>query len=287
MPLHPLPLVAGGQQQADDWALALTSAGVSSQIDVDHQGWRVLVDSEDAARATAILEAYVEENARAEPAAELHDVGPSPAPVILALALLAFWVVTGPRESGSRWFEHGSASAVRLLNGELWRSLTALTLHADLAHVLANAVGLVVFTSGLCRAFGSGVALWLLLLSGGAGNLLNALLRGPGHNAVGASTALFGAVGALAAAQAVRRRRRRGGHAPAWLPVAAGLALLALLGSAAHTDVLAHLFGFVAGLIAGAVAATRLPRPPEPGTQRWLGLLATATVVAAWAAAMG
>ena len=287
MALHPLPLVAGSRQQADEWALALTSAGVSSRIEADHEGWRLLVETEDAPRATAILEAYVEENAPVEPAAELHDAGPSSVPVILALALFAFWVVTGPRDAGAGWFEHGSANSARLLNGQLWRSITALTLHADLAHVLANAVGLIVFTGGLCRAFGSGVALWLLLLSGGAGNLLNALLRGPGHSAVGASTAVFGAVGALAAAQAVSRRRRRGGHAPAWLPVAAGLALLALLGSAAHTDVLAHLFGFVAGLIAGAVAATRLPRPPEPGTQRWLGLLATATVVAAWAAAMG
>ena len=285
MSLHPLPLVADGQQQADEWALALTSAGVASRIEADHHGWRLLVQSDEAARATAILEAFVEENARAEPDLESHDAGPSAVPVSLALALVGFWVVTGPREAGSRWFEHGSANSARLLNGELWRSITALTLHADLAHVLANAVGLIVFTGGLCRAFGSGIALWLLLLSGGAGNLLNALLRGPGHSAVGASTALFGAVGALAATQAVRRRRRVG-HAPAWLPVAAGLALLALLGSAAHTDVLAHLFGFGAGLIAGAGAATLLPSPPEPRTQRWLGFLAAATVTAAWVAAL-
>jgi rhomboid protease GluP len=287
MSLHPLPLVAVGPQQADEWALALTSAGISSRIDADDHGWRLLVQTDEAARATAILEAFVEENARAAPDPEFHDAGPSPVPVILALALVGFWVITGPREAGSRWFEHGSANAARLLNGELWRAITALTLHADLAHVLANAVGLVVFTSGLCRAFGSGVALWLLLLSGGAGNLLNALLRGPGHASVGASTALFGAVGALAATQAVRRRGRRVGHASAWLPVAAGVALLALLGSAAHTDVLAHLFGFVAGLVAGVGAATLLPHPPGPGTQRWLGFLAAATVSAAWVAALG
>ena len=285
MPLHPLPLVASGQQQADEWALALTSAGMSSRIEADADGWRLLVEAEDAARATAIVEAYIEENARSRPQDEFHDAGPSPVPVLLALALLAFWVVTGPREAGSRWFEDGSANSARLLSGELWRAVTALTLHADLAHVLGNAVGLVVFTGGLCRAFGSGVALWLLLLSGSTGNLLNALLRGPGHSAVGASTALFGAVGALAATQAVRRWRRAG-HAPAWLPVAAGLALLALLGSAAATDVLAHLFGFVAGLAMGALAVTLLPRPPAPGTQRWLGLLAAATVTAAWTATM-
>jgi len=285
MPLHPLPLVASGQTQADEWALALASAGVSSQIEADRHGWRLLVETEEAARATAIVEAYVEENARAGPEGEVHDAGPSLVPVSLALALLAFWAVTGPRAAGSHWFEHGSANAARLLNGELWRALTALTLHADLAHVLANAVGLIVFTGGLCRAFGSGIALWLLLISGGAGNLLNALLRGPGHSAVGASTALFGAVGVLAAAQAVRRRRRLGG-APAWLPVAAGLALLALLGTAADTDVLAHLFGFVAGLVAGAVAATQVPRPPAPRTQGWLVLLAAATLTAAWVAAL-
>jgi hypothetical protein len=44
--------------------------------------------------------------------------------------------LTGPREPGAIWFDRGSASAQQILAGEVWRTVTALTLHADLAHVV-------------------------------------------------------------------------------------------------------------------------------------------------------
>src|SRR5438034_425376 len=67
---------------------------------------------------------------------------------------------------------------------------------------------------------------------------------------IGASTAVFGALGALAAFPQHRRR--------AWVPLGAGLALLAFLGTSKRADLAGHLCGFVAGLLLGAVAS-RLP----------------------------
>jgi rhomboid protease GluP len=287
MPFEPLPLVASGQKEARDWALALASAGIDCQVEPENGGWSVLVPPRDLARAVAVLEAYVEENPLQGPAEEeLHDQGPTAVPLALAAALLGFWLVTGPRAAGSPWFQSGSAQSSRILSGEAWRAVTALTLHADLAHVAANAAGLVVFATGLCRYFGSGLAMALLLFAGTAGNLINALLRGPGHNAVGASTALFGAVGILAATQVVRRRPRARSRWRTWAPLGAGLALLAFLGSSPESDVLAHLFGFLAGAVLGIAVAGTLPRMPGPPAQLAMLVASVAAVAGAWFVAL-
>src|SRR5207245_1142953 len=85
------------------------------------------------------------------------------------------------------------------------------------------------------------------LRAGAGGNVLNAVLRGAHHSAVGASTAVFGAIGLLGGLQFGRKRRRRG----AWLPIAGSLALLAMLGSDREADIVAHLFGLLVGGVLG------------------------------------
>ena len=82
-----------------------------------------------------------------------------------------------------------------MLAGEWWRAVTALTLHADLAHVLANAVAIAIFLGAVARRLGPALATWLALAAGVAGNVLTALVAGGGHVSLGASTAVFGALG--------------------------------------------------------------------------------------------
>jgi len=72
-----------------------------------------------------------------------------------------------------------------------------------------------------------------------------------GHSSIGASTAVFGALGLLTAWQFLRRLEHPGRRIKALLPLGAGLALLGFLGSSAHADILAHLFGFLSGLVIG------------------------------------
>ena len=90
------------------------------------------------------------------------------------------------------------------------------------------------------------------------------------HLSIGASTAVFAALGLLVAAQctlrtlAVRHVRMR----EFLLPVGAGLGLLAYLGVGdQQTDYTAHFFGLVAGVPFGVVAVSlRL----GTRTQRWV-----------------
>jgi len=144
------------------------------------------------------------------------------------------------------WYALGNADAGRILTGEWWRLVTALTLHSGGVHLAGNIVVGGIFINRLCRDLGTGLGWGLVLLSGILGNLANALVQPSNHHSIGASTAVFGAVGLLAAVNMMRYRfhlRRR------WpLPVAAALGLLALLGAGGeNTDIGAHLFGFCFG----------------------------------------
>jgi len=99
---------------------------------------------------------------------------------------------------------------------------------------------------------------------------------------VGASTAVFGAIGVLGGLQFGRKRRRRG----AWLPVAGSLALLAMLGSDPGADIVAHLFGLLVGGVLGLAAALLVARPPGRPVQWGLALGALAAIAGSWLVAL-
>ena len=79
---------------------------------------------------------------------------------------------------------------------EAW---TALTLHLDGPHLAANLGAGSWFGYLAARQMGSGTA-WFITVTGAAlANLLEGLLGPPEHRAVGASTAVFSALGAMSA----------------------------------------------------------------------------------------
>lgn len=181
------------------------------------------------------------------------------------------------------WLHAGNAHVAAIRSGQWWRLATALTLHSGTLHLASNILIGGIFVIRLCREVGSGLGWFLLLSVGMAGNYLNSLIQPGYHQSVGASTAIFGAIGILAALNARRHRLRL---IRKWsLPLAAGLALLALLGTGEHrTDLLAHLFGFSCGLLSGWFIA---PLPHAgPRLNRWLGLQAALIIVLAWLLAL-
>lgn len=260
-------------------ALVLASAGIEHRVEKATDGWRLVVAAEDAERAAAAIEAYEHERRPQKVDANL-EYGPSYAGFVIAMLLVAFYVTTGAAKPGVSWFRVGSAAAERVLDGELWRTVTALTLHADPAHVLANAVACAVFATAVARLLGPGLGSLLVLLAGAGGNALNAYLHGTHHTSIGASTAVFGAIGILGGLQFGRTRGRRG----AWLALAGSLALLAMLGTGERTDLLAHLFGLAAGLVLG-MAAAYLPRAPGRVLQAAFAASALLLVLGSWLAA--
>jgi len=185
------------------------------------------------------------------------------------------------------WFERGGADAGRLLQGEFWRTVTALTLHADLVHVLSNAVGMAVFLGAVSSLLGPGTGCALVLLAGASGNLANALLQPSTHVSIGASTSVFGAIGLLGGLGLARHRRRTLMRRRAWLPMAAAFALVGLLGTAGQrVDLWAHFFGFVCGGLLGIVWEFLAPNKQGRFVQWFSGSLAFCMVIASWIVAL-
>ncbi len=125
-----------------------------------------------------------------------------------------------------------------------------------------------------------------MLLAGAGGNWATALVYGSHHSSVGASTAVFGAIGLLAGLARVRRTRRGQRGSRAWAPIAAGLALLAMIGMGERADLVAHGLGLAVGSALGLTVAISLPRAPGPPVQWLLGAVALAVLVGSWRAAL-
>ena len=273
---------APGRRAVEEWALVLAAAGIAHRVAGNAGSWRLLVAARDADRSIAALDAYDAERRSAAASEEAPEYGPTYAGLLVAVLLVGFYGVTGPADPGSTWARAGSASAELIVRGQGWRAVTALTLHANPAHLLGNAVACAVFVTAVGRALGPGLGGWLVLAAGAGGNVLNAFLRGAHHSAVGASTAVFGAIGLLGGLQFERKRRRRG----AWLPVAGSLALLAMLGSDREADIVAHLFGLLVGGVLGVAAALLVARPPGRPAQWVLAVGALAAVAGSWLVAL-
>ena len=165
-------------------------------------------------------------------------------------------------EFGDWWREGGMLSTERVvLEGEWWRAVTSLTLHGDVPHVVANLTTGLLFAGLMVPSVGQGLSWFLILLSGILGNALTAWIYFPAdHRSLGASTAVFGALGLLVGDSCGGLLLKRSGQS-VWrwiLPLGAGLALLAYLGAGGpgeRVDVVAHLWGFAVGLPLGMLAA--------------------------------
>lgn len=295
LPLQPRPGHGGCPVSLEEgtarlWALVLEARGIPCRTVRGDDGWHLVVPAPSYDRAEEEVRLFEEENRDWPPLLPPdRTMGGSLLATLSVLFLLATFynitrldlVLAGP--SPVDWFAVGSADAETIVNGQWWRAVTALTLHGDVAHLAGNlAIGGVLVVL-LCGEVGTGLAWSLILGSGILGNLVNAFLYSSGHVSVGASTAVFGAVGILAAAGVVRHRRHQRRR---WLlPVAAGLALLAALGTAGeHTDLGAHLFGFLAGILFGAVAEYLVGRfgRPGPALNALLAAASAMVVVCAW-----
>ena len=207
---------------------------------------------------------------------------------IAAWLMSGFWL--GQNLLPESWTDAGAAVSTKIVaDGEWWRAITALTLHADLPHFAANLMTGLLFAAFVTAQRGSGLAWLSIVLSGTFGNLLNALFyAGEVHASIGASTAVFGALGLLVAGECVSRLRspetRRLWHLV--LPIGAGLGLLAYLGvgdEQKHTDYMAHLCGFVAGTaLGGVLSVAQAGNRIGCAAQRLCGLVALCLPALAW-----
>jgi rhomboid protease GluP len=284
------------RRQLRSWSLVLAARHIPWRAERRGFGWQLLVPAAELARSVQELRQYESENRgwppAAPPATALVDNRTTTIWVLIAIGVFHNLTRHNINLAGHYpvdWAALGNAHAGKIMAGQWWRLATALTLHADWQHLLGNLLIGGIFISRLCRDLRSGPAWLLLLCSGMLGNLVNAWLQNPAHRAVGASTAIFGAVGLLAAISMVRYRHNLRPRRRWTLPVAAALGLLAMLGAGGeNTDLGAHLFGFLFGLPLGIGAELMIEYRGRPGraVNTLLAAAAISIVAGSWWAAL-
>jgi membrane associated rhomboid family serine protease len=162
---------------------------------------------------------------------------------------------------------YASSSIGLIADGEWWRPFTALFLHGDGGHIFGNLASGAVFGMLVSKSIGPWKGWALILLAGTVGNAITSAVTYPEpFRSLGASTAVFGALGILSGIGLVENFREE--LRMPWMrvlaPLLAGLVLLGWLGGAepgAGVDVFGHVFGFSAGVLLGA-ACRFAERPP-------------------------
>lgn len=268
----------------DEWSLVLRAADIPHATARAGSTYTLTVDSPWAGAAIESLNGYDAERRTRQRAQIPAAGGATHAAWLTGSAILLIHMMLVAADLDAAATARGASRSTAIHQGEWWRTITALTLHADALHALSNAVCAVLFLSPLCQFIGGGAALALTVIAGATGNLLNAILRGAGYSGIGASTAIFAALGILAGL-----RSAWGDSQPPWRrlrPIAAAVALLAMLGASPHTDVIAHLFGLACGITIGAVFGRARRAPFADPIDRGLLAATGAAFIFAWAAAM-
>ncbi len=284
-------------------ALVLYSVGIPHRVvGNQHSRW-IVVPSELALPALEQLADYHRENVGKRRRVERFATyqGSLTHALLWCVLLSLMQVLAQSGALGFDWRARGMVDGARMPR-ELWRCVTALTLHSDLAHLFSNLAFGGVLIALLVQVLRPGLAWSAVILSGALGNLVNVWLSGAGHRSLGASTAVFAALGVLTAIQLSRKLRSTRARMTRWVPLIAGALLLAWngMGGASlgpglelqgprqpNTDIGAHVSGFLCGLPLGASAwKIERHRPLSAALEAGLLWLAPTLFLASWALAL-
>lgn len=289
MPPPAVPVFRGTQAACAEFGLVLDAKGLPYERGSVGESWVLWVPPGAADSAREELTRYAAEGSeRREPRPRFVPfAGSAYGAAVYAFVLIGVAYCAGAGSLGVNWLDVGALDSRVGGAGEWWRCVTALTLHLDQEHLMGNllfGMGIGVLAG---RVFGPGVAWLSVVLAGATGNYLDMILSPSWHRAVGASTAVFAALGLLAGFGWGQRLSRRD-RLYRWAPLFAGIFLLALLGAGnEHVDVLGHLLGFSSGTALGWMyARAGLPRSRRPVWQVAAGALTLGLLGVAWLEAL-
>ena len=244
----------------------LASQGIEAVMDQSDEGWVLLVEPRHYDRALANLKQYKLENRgwqwrQTLPKAGLlfHWGGLGWAAAIIAVY---YWsAVRFPGISVA-----GILDRVKVRQGQWWRLWTAITLHQNVSHLMANATTGFILMGLAMASYGAGVALLAAFVAGAVGNVAGLFLYSQPHQSLGASGMVMGALGLVTVQSFSFWRKHPFGRRLFVRGFAAGMLILTLIGFSPEADIVAHVGGFIAGAIfgcaLGCVPPARLQRGP-------------------------
>lgn len=277
------------RRSCSDRALVLAALRIPHQLIDDGVSAVLVVPAEHSARAVEELRLYDEENPPVRPVKRKPVTYQNALPGVVGYFLVVCAVawLAGYSMLGRDWFEAGAVDGALIRSGEWWRTITALTLHADAKHLVGNLVFGVLFGIFAGRLLGSGVAWLAIVVAAALGNTANTLLLESAHRSIGASTAVFAALGLVAGFVWRGQLMAQDRWSTRYGPIVGGLALLMYTGTGGpNTDIGAHLLGFVCGFGIGMLLVALGPVPADRRAQGVAGGIALLLVASAWSVAL-
>jgi rhomboid protease GluP len=242
---------ARSKLQVMDWSLVLASQEIETTI-THEENWALLVSDADYERAIAVINLFQRENRGWKWRQKLPGTGlifhwGSLAPCLLFTALFIL-----SEQFHSSLKSLGMMDSKAVSQGQWWRMFTAICLHGDAAHLIANVTtGFILFGMAMAR-YGAGVGLLAAYLAGAGGNLVGFIIYPEMHRGLGASGMVMGALGLLSVEGIAAWKTTRATHLIR-RGAAAAVLVLVLMGFSEGTDVVAHVGGFFFGAIMGII----------------------------------
>jgi len=153
------------KRQLRNWTLVLQARQIPCRNQRIEHGWQLLVPRNLYQQALEELQGFERENRNWPPPlpAEPDQTENTASTIWVLIALGLFHILSQQKgnllgHSAIDWHSLGNADAGKILSGEWWRLVTALTLHSGGVHLTGNIVVGGIFINRLCRDLGAGLA---------------------------------------------------------------------------------------------------------------------------------
>ena len=250
----------GTFKQIRDESLVLLSQGIPHRIERSEDGpFQIFVEPDKRRQAQFQIRLYHHENPP-------RNENP---PLPLKFSFQPLWVLAIPvvctlldfSNAVSQMNNAGIADAGKIMRGEWWRTITAITLHGDERHLAGNLVSGYLVLSLLHYRIPLAKIVPFLAVGAAIGNYFVAATVQSNFRSLGFSSFVFAAIGCLAVIEFRLMPRETHGMLRRFAPLCGAASLAVFLGLGENADILGHLYGFIAGLFCGFI--------PKKKTLRW------------------
>ena len=170
--------------------------------------------------------------------------------LIILIHILLYIVTSIPVFPNRLLFELLSGVNLFIVEGEYWRLVTPIFMHAGFAHLLFNSFSLVLFGPALEQLLGKSKFILLYLSTGIAANIATLTLEPLTYTHVGSSGAIFGLFGFYIAIVVFKKVMLSKENSQTIMTIAVIGLIMTFLQS--NINITAHIFGFIAGFLIGA-----------------------------------
>lgn len=240
--------------QLQEISLVLASQDIDHWTFFHKNNWMIFINENWVIVAEGILKTYVRENRRTKNILPNLELKLSPFIILIVPILFYFWSMADIFDSwGIR--QAGKSVASKILDGQWWRAITALTLHADIKHIMSNFISGYFILNLLFSRRNPIKSGGVVLIAAIVANFLVAFTMKENFSSLGFSTYVFSALGSLAFVEAIEASKNdiQLNYWRKLQPLYSAFLIAVMLGISENSDILAHFYGFFMGVVMAAL----------------------------------